>query len=406
MKRLFIALGMVLFLLLALLILTHRDGTDANAPRYHTIQTQPPGPFTSENYGWGDGVPIRDGRFWLWTVYRRTNSPLHISDYYYDLNEHRVIGELLNGSPIFANQDQTKLLCEGYGPPQYSLKQRLGMMVSRFSGGRLTLFPSNRVEAFWVLDLRSNSAVRLGQLSQYPGTGSRWSPAPGFRFGFNEPSTSSWGQEFFLCDLEKNTMEKIRLIGDLRGWWDDHRLVFEDAADNYWLFDVVTRESTPLFAKADLSNFLRSQGITEIPTNYATLFSRNGPGMDMFISADRRDGLDTNSTFLVKVRHDGPRFEMTYRNFQFRWLGHLDESGTHYLYSGESGAPGSGGNGGVYLRDLSDGSERVIVPPDNSGQYALARLYSNTVIYSRRRALWQVDLDTTNASPLFPAPGN
>ncbi len=92
--------------------------------------------------------------------------------------------------------------------------------------------------------------------------------------------------------------------------------------------------------------------------------------------------------------------------FNSTGLGYFDASGTHYLYSGESGAPGSGGNGGVYLRDLSNNLDRVLVPPDNHGQYALARIYSNTVIYWRDRVLWRVDINTTNSSRLFPPPAN
>ena len=39
---------------------------------------------------------------------------------------------------------------------------------------------------------------------------------------------------------------------------------------------------------------------------------------------------------------------------------------------------GNGGNGAVYLRDLVNKTNITLVPPDSSGQYALARFYSNS----------------------------
>ncbi len=76
-----------------------------------------------------------------------------------------------------------------------------------------------------------------------------------------------------------------------------------------------------------------------------------------------------------------------------------------YLYQGESGAPGQGGNGGVFLRDLKDHTIRTLVEPDNAGQNALARLCEGGVIYSRNGQLWRVDLNGSNNVPLLPMPG-
>jgi hypothetical protein len=68
-------------------------------------------------------------------------------------------------------------------------------------------------------------------------------------------------------------------------------------------------------------------------------------------------------------------------------LGRLDITATHYLYNGERGLPGQGGNGAVLLRNLEDNSITSLVPPDNSGQYSLPRFYRNEVIYFRNRLL-------------------
>ena len=74
-----------------------------------------------------------------------------------------------------------------------------------------------------------------------------------------------------------------------------------------------------------------------------------------------------------------------------------------FVYQGESGAPGSGGNGAVYLRDLSDNSVHTLVPPNNKGQYAIPRFYGDEVIYFRDRVIWRIGLDGSNNVPLFPS---
>jgi hypothetical protein len=402
-KRIVIALVIVFLAAFSCLLLVRPPKSGL---LYVPVQTQPSGPFVRELYDWGGKVPVRDGRFWVSVVSPKTNSLPRIFYYLYDLSQQKVVGQLLNGAPVFANQDQTKLLCEAFSPSAVSMKERLGALVNRLSGGKISLFATNRNESLWVLDVRDNSAVWIGKLSQLPGSGSSWVPAPGFRFGFNRPSTSAWGREFFLCDLDQSTMQKISFTGDLRGWWDDHDLVAADAGGNFVVFDVISRKSVPLFTKADISQFLMHQGITNYPPDYATILNWNGATYNLYLTANRRNGIDTNATFLIQVEHEGTPFKLVSRSLSLHWLGYLDASAMHYLYSGESGKPGSGGNGGVYLRDLSNNSERVLVPPDNAGQYALARIYSNTVIYWRNRVLWRVDINTTNASRLFPLLAN
>jgi hypothetical protein len=398
MKRIVIGLIIVFLLILAVLFLARPPDI---SPRYAPVQAQPAGPFAREENNWGDAVPFRGGKMWMWAVTPKTNGARsQVLNLLYDLDQQKVAGRLFNGGPVFANQDQSRLLCYGDSSMHVPLKQQLAVLANRLF--HRTVLPTNYVEGFWVLDLRDNSSVWIGNDSQFPGTGSRWVPAPRFRFGYNRPSTINWGREFYLCDLEKESMQKINFIGDLKGWWDDHHLVATDANTNYELFDVINQTVSTLFTTAAVTQFLLAQGITNYPANYSPIFNWNGSNYDFYLTADRRNGLDTNATFVLRIEHDGPRFTLLSRNFQLHWAGYFDASGTHYLYSGESGAPGSGGNGGVYLRDVSNNLDRVLVPPDNHGQYALARLYGNTVIYWRDQMLWRMDINTTNSSRLFP----
>ncbi|MDQ6630177.1 MAG: hypothetical protein M3Y82_00280 [Verrucomicrobiota bacterium] len=401
MKRITIIFLIALVLILVV-VFSFPKKTALNAPRFVPVTSQPVGPFGSENYGWHDPVPFRDGKTWIWTVLSRTN---HHS-YLYDLDKRITLGELLNAGYVLANQDQTKLLCESAPSPLTRFKTAIIDFINSHSLGKINL-PANCIEAFWMLDLRNNSAVRIGELAQSPGSGSGWYPAPGFRYAFNRPSTSYQNQEIFLCDLEKGVLEKIKFPNKIeKGWWDDHNILAQDSSNNFVLFDVVTRKTKMLFTAEAIVEFLKVNGIPNEPSRIATTFNWNGHNYDIYFSANRDHGLNTNTTFLIKAERLGPTLKLLYRDFKFEWGAHLDATATHYLYDGQNGAPGNGGNGGIFLRDLRDGSERVIVPPDNGGQYSLARFYGDSVIYSRNRVLWRVDLNTTNAVRIFTDSGN
>jgi hypothetical protein len=407
MKRIKIILPIFLLLIVFLLLLSRPPKADSKLPRFVPAISQPVGPFGSEHYEWGDAIPFRDGKGWVWTALSRSNR----HSFLYDLDKRIVLGELFNAGAVFANHDQTKLLCDGPASPYTSFKNRMSLLLSRLSFGKINLATkANQIETFWILDLRNNSAVRIGDLSQFPGTGSRWVPAPGFRYAYNIPTTMRGDQEFFLCDLEAGTLKKIHLQihlrDELQGWWDDHTVLGKDSADNFVLFDVVTRKTQTLFSAEAILQFLKDNNLTNDPAGITSFRNWNGRDYDLYFAGNRKSGLDTNTTFLIKVERPGPTLKFLYRNFQFKWSGHLNVTATHYLYNGYSGAPGKGGNGGVVLRDLINNTERDIVPPDNSGQYSLARLCGDTVIYSRNKVLWRTDINGTNATRLFPPAGS
>jgi hypothetical protein len=431
MKRIKIILPTVLLLLVVVVcvVLSRPPRSASDLPRFIPLTTQPTGPFGKEFYDSSDAIPFRDGKGWVFTHMSRSNHHLFL----YDLNKGIVLGELTNAGAVVENQDRTKLLCEGPGSPYASFKDRAVILVNRLSFGKINLATNaNQIETFWILDIRNNSAVRIGDLSQLPGTSSRWTPAPGFRYGYNEPTTLQGDQEFFLCDLEAATLKKVHLSihlhGPLLGWWDDHSIFAEDSAENFVLYDVVTGQIRTAFTGKSIEQFLKENNLTNSPSGIKTTLSSNNGGFefhlkdpvdvtaihnwngsnyDFYFCADRKRGLDTNTTFLIKVDRPSGKLKLLYREFQFKWSGHLDATATHYLYDGYNGLPGRGGNGGVVLLDLNNNTEREIVPADNSGQYALSRLCGgDTVIFWRNRVLWRIDLNSTNATRLFPPPGN
>ena len=370
---------------------------DPEAPRFVPGQLRPVGPFTSSHYGWGELVPFAGGKVWLWTTSNRTNHRCFL----YDLDKHIVVGELFNAGPIFCNGDGTKLLCEGHASLETSFKQKLVALSEKIFRGKGPLAKVNRADTYWVLDLRDKSVRRLGELSQFPGTGSTWRSSPGFRFGCNVPSNAEEGSAFFLCDLETGVFEKIKLQGDVQGWWDESQILVRDSAQTFVLFDATTRRTNTLFSARFLEDSIRQMNLTNYSGQIRAINNWNGHGYDFYFAlqtASYRAG----ESFLFKASQAEPTLKLLYRNFKFEHLGRLDTTATHYLYNGEPGLPGQGGNGAVLLRDLKNNSITTLVPPDNTGQYSLPRFYGNEVIYFRNRLLWRMSLDMSKSEPLLP----
>jgi hypothetical protein len=241
----------------------------------------------------------------------------------------------------------------------------------------------------------------VGELSQIAGTGSHWRPSPGFRYGCNVPNNAEEGTAFFLCDVETGAFEKIRFQGDVQGWWDESQLLIREPAGNFVLFNVITRKTNTLFSAKFLENTLHQLDLTNYPGQIRAINDWNGHGYDFYF-ASQTASYGAGESFLFKTSHADPSMKLIYRNFKFEHLGRLDTSAKYYLYNGELGLPGRGGNGAVLLRDLTKNSIRTLVPPDNRGQYSLPRFYRDEVIYRRNQTIWRISLDGSNNAALFP----
>ena len=388
----------VLLLLFIIIFLLARVPPDTRTPpSFVQMTAQPTNAFQSVHYGWGDTAPFQSGKIWLWTISTSTNPS--VRTYLYDLDHEKVLGQLTNRWAVFSNGDGTRVLC-GHARSREMLWQKFVMWLGKLTKKNFTFRPS-QVETFWVLDLRDNSAKRIGELSQFPARGSVWRPAPGFRYGYNVPSNAEhW--TFALCDLEEKTMTTLKVRGDLRGWWDDENIIVEDGINSFVLFNITTRKTAPLFSAAMIEQFLSQAGLTNDPSGLHVFSTWNGGTNDICL-APKFAFFKSLDGFVLKVDRASRTLRVQHRNFKFEHLGHINAEGTHYLYSGESGETGRGGNGGVILRDLAINVNRTLVVPDHGGRYALPRFYGNSVIYFRNRLLWRVDLNGSNNAPLFPA---
>src|SRR5580765_4015903 len=394
MKRLRLIVLVALCLLLIAVIIAGLIGTDPKAPRFVPVKSQPTGPFRAMYYDWGDWAPVRDGKMWFWTVPMATNG--HMQHFLYDFNKRRVVGELLNAVPRFANGDQTKLLCDGFSGSA-TLKWKIYRWLEKFPIGRGISQRMNLEEPIWILDLRNNSAVRIGAISVPAGSGIDFVASPGIRFGYDR--ISGWnGGEHVLCDLKSQQLRRIKIAGTPLGWWDEQNMLIQDSHTDLNLLNVSTGATNTLLTQATISNFLQRMNLPNDAAFIAAFCHWNGREYDVLFT----NGTGARVPFLLKLERVDLSLKVLHREFRLNGREHMDNDCTHVVYDGEGPQPGKSGNGGVYLKSLTNNTTGTLVEPDNGGQYSLARFYDGGVIYWRKKHLWRIDLDGSNNAPLIP----
>jgi len=389
-----IGLLVVLLLAIGVAIFLLTPGGSSRVPRFVPGKVVPVGNYSNTHYNWLHLRPFVNDKVWVFGQRNGTNAFFCL----YDLREHVILGELENAGAVMVNHDGTKLLCEGPDSAAISIRSAFIACLRRITGRKIGA-QINQFESFWVLDLRDNSAKRVGATSQFAGTGSRWYSSPGLRYGCTRPTTEP---AFMIFDFAKEQITRSKVDGRIIGWWDDQNIFYKDRDNNFSIYDVVNEKSVVLIRVERLAKKL--QGSSNAKAAEAEAFANwNGREYDFYL-AEKEYEFRAKRSFLFKIERTTPEptLSVVAWDFKFEWGGHLNADGTQFLYQGESGAPGSGGNGGVYLRDLSDSSVRTIVPPDNRGQYAIPRFYSNEVIYFRNRTIWRIGLDGSDDTPLFP----
>lgn len=393
-----IAAGLALLVLAGLFWPT---SADRNVPRYLPGQTPPTNQFTWVDYGWLTARPFENDRVWVVGRDNWTN----FSFLQYDLRERVVFGKLANAWVELANPNAAKLLVIGPDSPTMTLKSSLLQLLQRLSGGKITP-NTDRTESFWVLNLKDNSTKRVGAVTQFSGMGSRWCTSPSLRYGATMPTTE-FDRAFVLFDFATDTFTRIPCAGHLCAWWDDQNVILRTADSGYVRYDVTTLQTNDLCSAATLRQTLEQFQLPSDPTNVETFANWNGTNYDLYFAAARYE-FEGKNCFLLKADRATapPTLQLVAREFQFRWGGQFNVNATLYVYQGESGAVGKGGNGAVYLRDLRDNSVRTLVPPDDKGQYAIPRFYGDEIIYFRNRQLWRIGLDGSNNAPLFPLATN
>jgi hypothetical protein len=399
MKRLkFLLVGAFIVALLVIWLVA-RPSSGPSAARFVPGTPATLAAFKWADYGWNAGIPFTEDKVWFWTLGDRTNRPpFHV--YLYDLERRAIVGELQNGSsPILWQRDHSQVLFTGPDSDAMALKHKLLNWVRSWRKAA-----PMRSETWWVLDTRSNAVRRVGTTEQFSGSGSGWSSSPSSRYGFTVPTTLL-GRGIVVYDFDSNSSWTIPSTGQPRGWWADQEILLESADNTFVALDIHSRQTRPLFAPATFASVLAQAGLTNPSAGISAFANWNGREYDFYFGIKGRiSGTHEPNSFLLKAERNGPApsLKLAYRDFEFHWGGHLDAAGTHYLFQGESGKPGKGGDGAVYWRDLTTNTTVTLVPPDHKGQYAIPRLYGDQVIYFKDRLLRRVNVDGSHDGPLLP----
>lgn len=390
MKRIVIAGVAVTFVLVIAAVAFLNFGW-GSVPKYvpGTPAKMVPGEFTGCNLV-GD-LPFQNGRVWIWSS--DTNFTHHAT-YLYDLNQRVILGHLFHTTlPFLQNRDGSRILVIGpqtAAPPKLLLPALL--RIDKIFGTRI-LNKTLPADTLWILDTLNNSVKRV--LVGGPVYGP-WRPSPDFRYGY-----ADFVRLQYLCDLENERITPVTVSGQPCGWWDDEDILIHDYSGNLLLFNVGTGQTRKIFA----DTFLAQQG----GTNWVMrpLANWNGHEYDFYFNfyyeTRMTAGSGKGNSVLLKIDRASRSLKLLYPHFKFENDGVLDAAGTQYLFSGES-APGSGGDGSVYLRDLATGKTTLLVPPDKRGHYAYPRFFGDEVIYSRNVQLRRIKLDGTGDQPVLQEP--
>jgi hypothetical protein len=350
--------------------------------------------FKSIHYDFLSPSPFEGGRTWVTCIGGTNNYHCFL----YDIDRQTILGELINGSPVFMNRDQTELLCVQRAQAAGSLQAWLAALFQRIRHPKSpSRCPSDGLETLWVLDLNRNSATRIGKAS---GLRSTFQPSPQFRYGYIKPIDMDENAGFLLCDLGKRTLTRVNVAGRPQGWWDEHSMVVKDPTNNFVLCDVVTGKTSPLWSSAQMAGFFDKMNLTADPTT-ANLFSVwNGTQNDFYL-ADLHKRWQAVESFLIKVERPGTMLSLVSAGFKFEWSDHMDSTGRWYLYSGrESGQSSSA----VLLRDLRNNTDHTLVASDDGKYFSIPRFYRDGVIYIRSNMLWRISLNGSNQARIFPPP--
>jgi len=248
MKRIGLIVASVLAILLLLAVLLPPPAT-RNAPKFVPNKTPPIGNYTAVHYDWLSLRQFVDDKVWVFGARDRTNR----FNCLYDLRERMILGDLHNAGVELVNADGTKLLVTGAGSPATNLKERVLGFLERVSGGKFK--PNlNRTESYWVLNIKDNSSRRVGSVSQYAGTGSRWYTSPNLQYGCTRPTTEY--ATFALFNFADDSFARVPVSGQIRGWWDDQNVFLEAENHDFLLYDVEKKQTTVLFTANEVREAL------------------------------------------------------------------------------------------------------------------------------------------------------
>jgi hypothetical protein len=336
---------------------------------------------------------IADGKLWL-STWLGTND---FHAFLFDIAQRRIVGRLLNAAPLALNSNATKVLClqRKYHTPGFVHEARVfveEVLLHKTSAAW-------DVEVLWILDLADNSAVKIGALRRPVGMTTHSVPSPDFRHVLlRSAGGGNTGMDAYLCDLEEKTLRNITTSGVTGwpyGWWNERQILVLSGG-GYDVYDIYTKQTSPLLTEAQMASALEANGFSPKLTGTARFFMPRGIGADIYLAPAQSDREQRNPQLLKFDRTNGT-LSLVSRRFNPNWIGVLDPSDRYFLFSKR-------GAGGIYLHDFQADEVRTLVPPDNNPYWYRSFFRGDNVLYARSNSLWQIDFRGSNNVLLFPPP--
>jgi hypothetical protein len=387
MKRILIA-GAVVVACLGVLIFLAADRRER--PRFITGDLPAYAPYKYLHFT-GPRPQIATEKLWL-STWSGSND---FHNFLFDLSQRRIIGRLVNGAPLALNSNATKVLCL-----QREL-HRPGLLHEARSILSDLLLRKNRpaldFEMLWVLDLKNNSAVKVGRVPRRSGSGSLAFASPDFRHLLirGEGVADSLGTEHYLCNLESNTLTKIATDWPM-GWWNERQLLDFSPGAAHQLYDIHTQQFSTLLTEAQITSFLENAGLAPKLHDTMRFFTRRGHVTGIYLAPPPHN--DEGDSRLIKLDPTNSTLSFVSRKFNRKWRGELDPGDRYFLFT----TPGESAFHGVYLHDFQTDEVRTLVPPTGTPVWYHPFFHGDKVLYVRSNALWQMDMRGSNGVLLFP----
>jgi hypothetical protein len=298
---------------------------------------------------------------------------------------------------VSTSPDRSKLLCsrrEFEGGT--ALRAKLVGFLDRISFHKFLLSSHPReMEALWLLDLKRHTVKCLGRIFLRPMSTLSFQTSPDFRYTFVAIQDFR-PQEFFICDLGKKRLTMARVPGRPLIWLDNQSVVLETAANSFILYHVPTATVSKLLDSAALDPYLAGLNDPEATAANAVMYcAGSGRERRLFLSVDHVKSPDRNS-YLLRLLPSSNNLQLLSSNCAPYLPKRIDATETWQVFGRLTSDFLSGQ---VCLRELRTGETRTLVPTEGSNDPAF---YNDTVIYIRDNCLWQIDLNGSNNTRLFP----
>jgi len=323
--------------------------------------------------------------------------------YLYDIEGKKIVGELINGSPV-TMVNATEALCMKVGVPRPQPHlTRMKMLIELATRGIVKFKPPASIERYWIVNLEKNQVGKIGNI---PHTGtSDLILSPGYQYAYKpvqNPTNQTAQVTYYLFNLKNRSIHNLNITDVPCEWWDDTHILMQSTNHDFSLYDVRKKVTQPL-AEFSKVKALLGDKIDEKFTKIGAFCVWNGRENNIFLTDMREKWMGAES-FLISVNRSNKALKLVTPAFEFESYDHFDPTGRFYVYTDrETGAPSDT----VYLRELGGSNvDHVLVPRRGDNPFSVPHFYRDTVIYFRNNAIWQIQLNGSNNTRLFPQVAN